>query len=110
MVGHPAHEEVRRIADRHGLQLDSHRGRQVERGMFLDADLVLVMDKEQKAACEDMLPTLRGRVFLLGHWSPGGPREIVDPMGRSPEVHQAVFEQIRDATLAWVQRLSPGMP
>ena len=110
LVGHPAHEESLRLALEHGLDLQAHRGRQFNAEAALDADLILVMDHPQKAACERLLPSARGRVYLLGHWLPPAEQEIADPIQRSAETHRQSCEHIRRALAAWLPRLAPPPP
>ena len=75
--------------------------------MALAADLILVMDRAQKDWCEGLVPSARGRVFLLGHWQTPGPVEIADPFQRRPrEAFLAAFEAIRQCVSGWLPHLS----
>jgi protein-tyrosine phosphatase len=74
--------------------------------MALAADLILVMDRAQKDWCEELVPSARGRVFLLGHWQTPDPAEIADPFGQSREGFLAAFEAIRHCVSAWLPHLS----
>lgn len=110
LVGHPAHEESCRIAEDQGLDLKAHRGRSFSPELALSTDLILVMDLAQKAACEALVPSARGRVFLLGHWLPEPDREIADPIQRGPEAHRLAHQHIQRALQPWLVRLSPRNP
>lgn len=110
LVGQPAHEVTQRLALDQGLDLQSHRGRQFSSDLALGADLILVMDQAQKAICEAMVPSARGRVFLLGHWLPEPDREIADPIQRGPEIHRQTHQHIQRAIQPWLIRLSPRTP
>ncbi|WP_243317502.1 low molecular weight protein-tyrosine-phosphatase [Geothrix paludis] len=120
LVAQPAHEETRRLAAELGLDLEAHRGRQVSPELIRDSDLVLVMDRAQKEACEALTPHARGRVFLLGHWlsSEGegtdagktGGQEIADPIQGGPEAHRLACEHIQGAIQTWLPRLAPRNP
>ena len=110
MVGQPAHEETQRLALEQGLDLQAHRGRPFSPELALGADLILVMDQAQKATCEALVPSARGRVFLLGHWLPEPDREIADPIQRGPEIHQQAHQHIQRALQPWLLRLSPRNP
>jgi protein-tyrosine phosphatase len=110
LVGEPAHEETRRQGMELGLDLSTHRGRQVTLDLAKRADLILVMDRAQKAACEALAPSVRGRVFLLGHWlSPDRP-EIADPIRRSAADHRRVGDHIQGAIQTWLPRLARRTP
>ena len=106
LVGAPADPEAARLARAAGLDLSAHRGRQVTPELALGAELVLVMDLAQKAWCEALLPSVRGRVFLLGHWRPAGEREIADPYRRGAEAFLAAWQRIQLAVADWLPRLN----
>lgn len=110
LVGEPPHEETRRLGAELGLDLGTHRGRQVTPELAVKADLILVMDRIQKRACEALNPSVRGRVFLLGHWLAPGRPEIPDPVRRSPEVHRVIGGHIQDAVQSWLPRLARRNP
>ncbi|HET8715876.1 MAG TPA: low molecular weight protein-tyrosine-phosphatase [Holophagaceae bacterium] len=102
----PADTEAVRLARAAGLDLSAHRGRQVTPELAFGAELVLVMDEAQKAWCEALLPSVRGRVFLLGHWRPAGEREIPDPYRRGREAFHAAWQRIQLAVADWLPRLN----
>lgn len=110
MVGHPAHEESMRLASEHGLELFAHRGRQFNAEVAREADLILVMDHTQKVICERLLPSARGRVYLLGHWLLASDQEIADPIRGGAETHRQSCEHILRAMAPWMHRLSPRLP
>jgi protein-tyrosine phosphatase len=94
LEGVPAHAEVLKLMNERGMDLSTHLGRQVTPAMGLAADLIFVMDDRQKRWCESLIPSVRGRVFLLGHWLPRERQEIPDPFRKGPEAFQAALEQI----------------
>ena len=107
MVGQPAHELTIRTISQMELDINSHRGHQVTESMALRADLILVMDKFQREACEILVPSARGRVFLLGHWLPNAEQEINDPIGGGSSEHCACYDHILRAVQTWLPRLKP---
>lgn len=107
LEGHPADEEAQRLMAERGLDIAAHRGRQLTPAMALSADLILVMDREQKAACELRIPSARGRVFLLGHWLPEPRQEIPDPFRRGPEAFRETLNHIDQSVAAWLPKLIP---
>src|SRR5512133_3623365 len=105
LVGEPAHAETLRLGTELGLDLAAHRGRQLSLDLILASDLVLVMDQAQKQACETLVPSFRGRVFLLGHWLASTGQEIADPISGGPEAHRKACEHIHGAIQSWLPRL-----
>lgn len=110
LVGQPAHATAQSISSRQGLDLSAHLGRQLTPEMALEADLILVMSQSQLADCVRLVPSLKGRVFLLGHWLPPGDREIADPFRQSDRAHEEAMEHIRSAIQPWLARLNPRKP
>jgi protein-tyrosine phosphatase len=105
MDGYPAHPEATRLMDERGLDITGHRSRQVTPDMALAADLILVMDQEEKAWCERLAPSTVGRVFLLGHWLPPGQREIPDPIQRDAAFFRSTLDRMLQALAAWHDHL-----
>jgi protein-tyrosine phosphatase len=105
MVGHSAHPEAIRMGKALGLDLEAHRGRSFLLGLAVLSDLILVMDQAQKDACEARVPSVKGRVFLLGHWLPEGEQEIADPIGQDGAVHETVYRHVHRAVHSWLSRL-----
>jgi protein-tyrosine phosphatase len=110
LIDHPALVEAERLAAEQGIDLSGHRGRQLTPDLALGADLILVMDLAQKEACERLVPSTRGRVYLLGHWLPAGDQQIADPMGGPSESHQQACDHIHRALQPWLSRLTPRNP
>lgn len=105
LVGAPAHPEAVRLMREHGVDIAAHRGRQVTPVMALAADLILVMEARQLDWCADLVPSARGRIFLMGHWLGTPPPEIPDPYGQGPDAFRSAFDAIRQSVAAWVPRL-----
>jgi len=104
--GRPAEPEALRLMADRGIDITAHRGRQWTQAMALAADLILVMDKGQKDACERLLPSAKGRVFLLGHWLDS--REIGDPFRQGPDAWHTALEAITESVAGWLQRMIPA--
>jgi protein-tyrosine phosphatase len=102
LVGAPAQETVCRLAAMRGLDLGHHEGIQIDEGLALGNDLILVMTNSQKDEVERRYPATRGRVFLLGHWGAG---EISDPYSGNETLYIAVDRQIQTAVRQWLPKL-----
>jgi protein-tyrosine phosphatase len=105
MKGLPADPWAQEIMAECGLDISSHRGRQLTAPLALAADLILVMDERQKRDCERMIPSIRGRVYLLGHWQPDSSREIPDPYRKGREAFLQALKQIDQSVADWIPRL-----
>jgi protein-tyrosine phosphatase len=93
LVGAPAAPLAITLVRERGLDLTPHRARQVTAALVRDADLVLVMEKAQERAIEEIAPASRGRVHRVGRF---GAFDVPDP-----------FRQGRDAferSLALIDR------
>lgn len=101
----PADPQAVALMAAEGLDLTAHRGRQVTAALALAAELILVMDPAQLKWCEDLVPGVRGRVFLLGHWLVP-PRNIQDPPPLEPAAFRKALADIREAIEAWLPHLS----
>jgi protein-tyrosine phosphatase len=86
LVGEAADPEAVALLRARGIDLSSHRARQLTPEMALANDLILVMDAGQQRAVERIAPTARGRVHRLGRF---GEFDVPDPYRRP----RAAFEQ-----------------
>lgn len=103
--GLPAHPEACRLMAARGIDISSHLSRQMTPAMALSADIVLVMDQGQKEWCESLVPSVRGRTFLLGHWQVPVPTGIEDPFPLGPKAFPAAFEAIEQCVSSWIPHL-----
>jgi protein-tyrosine phosphatase len=103
LVGHPADEIARTLMQQRGVDISAHRARQLEPEMLRSADLVLVMEQAQKLELASVEPQVRGKLFLLGHWTG---EEIPDPYQRGVEVFAEALGSIDRAVTAWVSRIA----
>lgn len=99
------HPKALQLLAERGIDLGRFRSRQVTPAMALAADLILVMDAEQKKCCEALVPSARGRIYLLGCWLPPGKREIADPFRKDPEAFTHAFDLIQQSISTWKRHL-----
>lgn len=105
LEGHPADAEAQKIMKANRLDISAHRGRQWSDQIALGADLILVMDEHQKELCEGSVPSVRGRVFILGHWLASPPKEIPDPYLLGAEATLRAFDLINQSVASWLPRI-----
>jgi protein-tyrosine phosphatase len=66
VIGAPADPTSIALMAEAGLDISAHRGQQVNSALVIDADLILVMDRQQKHEVHRRYPTSAGKVFCLG--------------------------------------------
>lgn len=103
LVGHSADDSAIRIAEKHGISLAGHKGRQFTSALGRQYDLILVMEKSQLEQIGRIAPEVRGKTLLFGQWL--SQKEIPDPYRRSDEAFASVYKLIEQAGLRWVEKL-----
>ena len=103
LVDEPASEHAVALMSERGIDISSHRARQLQPELVNKADLILVMESGHKKAIETADVTVRGKVFRLGETSD---RDIVDPYRRSRAVFEDVLEDIDEGIADWVKQLT----
>lgn len=103
LVGHPTDPNAVALMAEHGIDITSHRARQMVAKSCRDADLIFVMDSEQKRAIEREYPFIRGRVFRLGHH---GGFDIPDPYGEARDKFEISYQLISGGVAQWAERIS----
>lgn len=101
-VGEPAEVNAVKLLSQRGVDISAHRARQLDPSQIVAADLVLVMERWQKAEVERICPPARGRTYLLAHWHS---EEIKDPYRGSAALFEEAFEKISAAVDAWLERI-----
>lgn len=103
LVGHPADPASVLVAEKHGLSLEGHTARQLNRKMLGEYDLILVMDKDHIEYIDRIAPEARGKTMLIGHWLNG--KEIPDPYKKSQEAFNFVWDVLKKSSDSWVGKL-----
>ena len=102
LVGNPADPLSVEVAATHGLDLSAHRAQQVAAWMCQTADLILVMEQDQKAELEQKFPLVRGKVFRLGELEKF---DIADPYRQPKAAFEAAYTDIARGVASWVPRI-----
>ncbi|HEY9033420.1 MAG TPA: low molecular weight protein-tyrosine-phosphatase [Pseudomonadales bacterium] len=103
LVGKPMDATAHAVLAEHGYEWQDHRARQLEPQHLHNADLVLVMEHKHSHTLLDMVPEVRGKVFLLGKWLDN--TEIPDPYRQSDAMYHHVYQLIQQATDSWLKKL-----
>lgn len=102
LVGKLADASSIELMDDAGVDIHAHRAQQLNNVLASQADLILVMDGEQKLEVQRRHPVTTGKVFRLGE---PGKFDIPDPYRQSRDAFQQAFELIRRGVDAWVPRI-----
>lgn len=104
VVGNPADPSAIHIAEKHGISLEGHKGKQFTASMGRQYQLILVMEQQQLEQISNLAPELRGKTMLLGHWN--GNKNIPDPYKKSDEAFASVYKLIENSCNAWISKLA----
>ena len=102
MIAHPADPLAVDVTSDQGFPIIEHRAQQITNWMCNASDLILVMDRAQKAAVEQQFPQSRGKVFLLGHYLSA---EIADPYGQDKKIFGSTLDLIVQSVDRWIPRI-----
>ncbi|ENK6265937.1 protein tyrosine phosphatase [Klebsiella quasipneumoniae subsp. quasipneumoniae] len=103
LVDHYADASAIKIAKKHGISLEGHKGRQFTSAIGRQYDLILVMEKAHLEHIGRIAPEVRGKTMLFGQWI--NHKEIPDPYRKSDEAFDSVYRLIEQAGLCWVKKL-----
>lgn len=102
VVGEEAVSEAQETMLQVGVDIAGHRAKQLTKEMIINADLIFVMQRWHKKEVESMMPTARGKVFLLGQW---GNFEVPDPYSQSITAFNECLGLIDKAWQDWYSRI-----
>ena len=103
LIDHEADPMAIKIAEKHGLSLSGHNGKQFTPQLARNYDLNLVMEKNHIEQIGRLAPEARGKTMLFGHWIEQ--RDIPDPYRKSEEAFASVFQLIEQAGKCWAEKL-----
>lgn len=100
MVGYPADANSIEVAKENGLNIFSHRARQVNLAMCQSADLILVMEKFHRTLLIEKFPFTQGKVFCISS------NDIEDPYRKSQMFFDNAYHEIALGVDAWSEKLN----
>ena len=102
LVGKPADAKAQALMKKRGLDISGHVAQQVSQLLCRQADLILVMDRDQRRHLGSTYPFVRGKVFRIaefdGHDGP-------DPYGKDEAAFEHALALIDAGTRAWIDRI-----
>jgi protein-tyrosine phosphatase len=111
LIGHGADPIAVSLLHERGLDISTHRARQLTAWMTASSDLVLVMDRLQKQHLERRFASLYGRVYLLGqlptepfHSDAGF--DIPDPYHQGRAAFEESLNLIEAGVQTWSARIA----
>lgn len=107
LVGAPAEPLAISLVRERGLDLTSHRARQLTAPLIRAAELLLVMEKDQERAVEEIAPAARGRVHRLGRF---GGFDVPDPFRQGREAFERALALIEQGLADFEKAFWSGTP
>jgi protein-tyrosine phosphatase len=86
-----------------GISIENHRAQQINLDMCQRADLILVMDRDQRRTIQERYLFAAGKVFRLCEFSD---QDVPDPYRAGRRVFQQTLALIEDGAQQWVKRIS----
>jgi protein-tyrosine phosphatase len=102
LVGLPADYVALRLMHERGIDISGHRATQINLRMCLEAEVIFVMDSDQRRRIEKLYPHVRGRVFRLGEHAR---RDIPDPYRKPEAAFRLALSLIDDGVRDWARRI-----
>ncbi|WP_115776530.1 low molecular weight protein-tyrosine-phosphatase [Paraburkholderia caffeinilytica] len=100
LIGQPADRIAIELLRTRKIDISPHRAQQLNGWLCSTADLILVMDNEQKSAIERHSPVLTGRVYKLGHHEN---LDIPDPYKKGQKAFERSLNLIDASVERWAQ-------
>ncbi|QYY27669.1 MULTISPECIES: low molecular weight protein-tyrosine-phosphatase [Cupriavidus] len=101
-VGAKADPRAVRLLASEGCDLGTHRARAVDATMVDTADLILVMDAEQRRKLELLFPHAQGKTYRICEFVYA---DVPDPYGCSASMFSIVLELIKHGIETWLTQL-----
>jgi low molecular weight protein-tyrosine phosphatase len=102
LVDRPADPFAIQLMREQGVDISSHRARQIQGRLMDEADLVLVMEQNQQRHLERQYPRSRGKIFRLCEEAKA---DIPDPYRQGLEIFKIAARLINLGVDAWSVRI-----
>jgi protein-tyrosine phosphatase len=102
LIGKPADPFSVQIMAEQGIDISAHRAQNISARLVSEADLILVMDLDQKNHVETQYVGSRGKVFRIGE---SAKLDIDDPYREGIESFRAAFKRIDDGVQAFASKI-----
>lgn len=105
LVNHPADDEAMTVMQDHGVDMRSHRARQLQSQLVAEHELILTMESHHARWLMSRFPTARGRVYAVTHWVPNHD-QVPDPYCQGRRAFERTWDILVPAIDSWVERLA----
>lgn len=102
LVGQPAESSACELLNASGIDISGHKAQQIAGWMCEQADLILVMDREQRRFVERLFPSISGKVFRIGEY---GNFDVADPYRMGSHAFSVSLSSIERGVHDWVRRI-----
>jgi protein-tyrosine phosphatase len=103
LVGKPADPTSQALMRKRGIDISDHVAQQVSQMLCRQADLILVMDREQRRHLESTYPFVRGKVFRIAEFSVA--QDVPDPYGKDEAAFEHALALIDAGVRTWIDRI-----
>jgi len=102
LTGKAADPMAQELMLRRGLDISDHIATQVNQSVCRGAELILVMDLEQKRYLESAYPFTRGKVFRIAE---SLKKDVPDPYREGEEAFEFSLRLIEEGAKTWIERI-----
>lgn len=102
LVGKPADPIAQKLMAHRGIDISTHTAQQISQFLCRQADLILVMDQEQRRHLESQYPSTRGKVFRITEEEK---KDIPDPYKKSEAAFEEALSLIEIGAASWISRI-----
>lgn len=106
--GKPAHHFAQAVGAEGGLLLDQHATQPLHKEQVEQADMILVMEWQQRCRLLKLYPQAKRKVFLLRQFYDQSVKEVADPYSGTLEDFQTCFSMIRQACDVLISQMLPA--
>ncbi|WLI88024.1 low molecular weight protein-tyrosine-phosphatase [Massilia sp. R2A-15] len=102
LIGKPADPLSIQLMSEQGMDITAHRAQQVSPSLVAQAELILVMDLQQKRHVETQYVGARGKVFRLGE---AAKVDIPDPYKEGIDSFRSALDLIDAGVKVWAEQI-----
>lgn len=104
LVSWPADDDAQAVMQEHGIDMSTHRARQLDRELVRSHELILTMEDHHARWLLGHFPEARGRVYSMLHWLQTE-ASVPDPYCQGRAAFAQTWELLEPAVESWLQHL-----